>query len=209
MNKSARPRKSPRQARSQVTCDAIVRAAELVLEEQGADALTTTRVAKKAGVSVGSLYQYFPNKDALVAALVERYMLQLREVFMQMLQMASALPLQTLIEGILRMLATTIRAQGRGVHRPLLERYSAIGLARMAEENLERYIEALTSHLAQRPEVRCADLRRACFIMVHGANGIGEAMAVREDTSDDEGIVKDLAHMYVTLLSAPGAQNRP
>lgn len=207
MNKSARPRKSPRQARSQVTCDAIVRAAELVLEEQGADALTTTRVAKKAGVSVGSLYQYFPNKDALVAALVERYMLQLREVFMQMLQMASALPLQTLIEGILRMLATTIRAQGRGVHRPLLERYSAIGLARMAEENLERYIEALTNHLAQRPEVRCADLRRACFIMVHGANGIGEAMAVREDTSDDEGIVKDLTHMYVTLLSAPGAQN--
>jgi AcrR family transcriptional regulator len=209
MNKSARPRKSPRQARSQVTCDAIVRAAELVLEEQGADALTTTRVAKKAGVSVGSLYQYFPNKDALVAALVERYMLQLREVFMQMLQMASALPLQTLIEGILRMLATTIRAQGRGVHRPLLERYSAIGLARMAEENLERYIEALTNHLAQRPEVRCADLRRACFIMVHGANGIGEAMAVREDSSDDEGIVKDLAHMYVTLLSVPGAQNGP
>src|SRR5262245_34802611 len=100
-----RPRKSPTQARSQVTCDAIIRAAELVLEQEGVTALTTTRVAKKAGVSVGSLYQYFPNKGALVAALVERYMTQLREVFLQMLQVASFLPLENLLEGILRMLA--------------------------------------------------------------------------------------------------------
>lgn len=202
MNKSARPRKSPTQARSQVTCDAIVRAAELVLEEHGADALTTTRVAKKAGVSVGSLYQYFPNKEALVAALVERYMLQLREVFTQVLQFGSTLTLETLIEGILRMLAATIRAQGRGVHRPLLDQVSAVGLARMAEANLDWYVEAMSRHLAQRSDVHCADIRRACFIMVHGANGVGEALAVRDDTSDDEAIVKDLTRMYVMLLGS-------
>jgi AcrR family transcriptional regulator len=205
MKKTARPRKTPTQARSQVTCEAIVRAAELVLEEHGADGLTTTRVAKKAGVSVGSLYQYFPHKDALVAALVERYMLQLREAFLQALQLGGALPLDILIEGLLRMLAMTMRAQGRGVHRPLLDQFSAVGLARMAEANLEHYIAALSSHLAQRKDVACRNLQQVSFIMVHAGNGIGAAMAVRDDASQDEAIIKDLARMYLLLLRTPDA----
>ena len=202
MSQSSRPRKSPTQARSQATCDAIVRAAELVLGEHGADGLTTTRVAKKAGVSVGSLYQYFPNKGALVAALIERYMQQLREAFLEVLQAAAALPLEMMIGGILRMLTATVRAQGRGVHRPLLDQFSAVGLARLAETNLERYIDALAAALAARSDVRCTDLRRVSFIMVHSADGMGRALAVREDTSDDEAIIQDVTRMFVTLLRA-------
>lgn len=63
-------RKVARQARSQSTVEAIVLAAARILEREGTSGLTTNHIAETAGVSVGSLYQYFPNKDAIVVALI-------------------------------------------------------------------------------------------------------------------------------------------
>jgi AcrR family transcriptional regulator len=65
-----RPRKAPVQARSAATVEAILEAAAHILESEGFDGYTTNAIAKRAGVSIGSLYQYFPNKDAVTAALV-------------------------------------------------------------------------------------------------------------------------------------------
>ncbi|WP_112198291.1 TetR/AcrR family transcriptional regulator [Rahnella sp. NRRL B-41462] len=67
-------RKKPRQARAQATLNAIFEATIQVLLVDGPYQLTTTRVAERAGVSVGTLYQYFPHKQALFYALNERYM---------------------------------------------------------------------------------------------------------------------------------------
>lgn len=66
------PRKAPLQRRSAATVDAIVEAAARILETEGLDGYTTNAVAERAGVSIGSLYQYFPNRDALTAAVIER-----------------------------------------------------------------------------------------------------------------------------------------
>lgn len=68
------PRKRPRQARAAVTLDAIFEATIQVLIADGPRRLTTTRVAERAGVSVGTMYQYFPHKQALFYALNERYL---------------------------------------------------------------------------------------------------------------------------------------
>jgi AcrR family transcriptional regulator len=68
------PRKSPVQARSTASVDAILEATVQVLLEAGKERLTTTRVASRAGVSVGTLYQYFPNKSALLQAALKRHM---------------------------------------------------------------------------------------------------------------------------------------
>lgn len=67
-------RKRPVQARSAVTLDAIFQASIQVLVAEGLNRLTTTRVAERAGVSVGTMYQYFPHKQALLYALNERYL---------------------------------------------------------------------------------------------------------------------------------------
>ena len=66
-------RKQPVQSRAQATCQAVEEATIQVLLHHGAGALTTTRVAERAGVSVGTLYQYFPNKRALVETVRARY----------------------------------------------------------------------------------------------------------------------------------------
>ena len=65
-------RKSPTQARAAQTVDAIVEAATQILQSDGEEALTTNRIAERAGVSIGSLYQYFADKEAIVEAIAER-----------------------------------------------------------------------------------------------------------------------------------------
>ncbi|WP_370615687.1 TetR/AcrR family transcriptional regulator [Mumia sp. Pv 4-285] len=70
---SLQPRKQPRQARSRATVDRILGSGREVLLRDGYDAFSTNRVAEAAGISPGSLYQYYPNKHAIIAAIVERY----------------------------------------------------------------------------------------------------------------------------------------
>jgi AcrR family transcriptional regulator len=65
-------RKQPRQARAQVTVNAVLEATVQVLERDGVDAATTTRIAEVAGVSIGTLYQYFSHRDAIFNALQDR-----------------------------------------------------------------------------------------------------------------------------------------
>ncbi len=67
-----KPRKSARQARSAATVEVIIEAAARILETGGLPSFTTNAIAERAGVSVGSLYQYFPNKDAITRALIRR-----------------------------------------------------------------------------------------------------------------------------------------
>jgi AcrR family transcriptional regulator len=67
------PRKAPRQSRSASTVEAILGAAARVLERESLAGFNTNRVAEVAGVSIGSLYQYFPNKESLIAALIDRH----------------------------------------------------------------------------------------------------------------------------------------
>lgn len=69
-----KPRKSPVQARSAATVSALHTATIQVLTREGLSRCTTTRVARRAGMSVGSLYQYYPNRDALLVAVLEQHL---------------------------------------------------------------------------------------------------------------------------------------
>ena len=68
------PRKSPRQSRAVVTREAILEAAAHILVQEGGSACSTNRIADRAGVSIGSLYQYYPNKYAVLRELQQREM---------------------------------------------------------------------------------------------------------------------------------------
>lgn len=66
------PRKIPRQERSRVTYEAMLEACALLLREEGYESLTTTHVAERAGVGIGTVYEFFPNKESIVAAVIEQ-----------------------------------------------------------------------------------------------------------------------------------------
>lgn len=72
MSPALKPRKKPSQARSAAVVDAIVEATIRILRQDGWAACTTTRIAALAGVSVGSLYQYFPNRNAIAVAIIRQ-----------------------------------------------------------------------------------------------------------------------------------------
>src|SRR5579863_315821 len=73
------PRKSPVQARSAATVDAVLEATIQVLLQTGKERLTTTKVSRRAGVSVGTLYQYFPNKSAMLKGALKRHLDEVTE----------------------------------------------------------------------------------------------------------------------------------
>jgi AcrR family transcriptional regulator len=94
-------RKTPVQSRSRVTVDAIFEATIQVLLRDGMNGLTTTRVAERAGVSVGTMYQYFPNKQALVYALNERYLDALAERIEAACAVHEGAPLAGMVEALI------------------------------------------------------------------------------------------------------------
>jgi AcrR family transcriptional regulator len=70
---STEPRKRPQQERSRIAVEAILEATTRILTEEGYEKANTNRIAERAGVSIGSLYQYFPNKESLMTALMVQH----------------------------------------------------------------------------------------------------------------------------------------
>jgi AcrR family transcriptional regulator len=118
------PRKKPRQARATVTLDAIFEATIQLLLSDGPHRLTTTRVAERAGVSVGTMYQYFPHKQALIYALNERYLEVLGEKIEATCQAQYGQPIGPMIEALIDTYwrAKTERAEvTRALYRSVVE----------------------------------------------------------------------------------------
>lgn len=97
-----KPRKTPRQGRSRATVEAILEAAARILEAEGLAGLTTNRTADRAGVSIGSLYQYYPSRDAILAELVRRMRLSMSEGLLAAIEEARPLPLEAAVPMLLR-----------------------------------------------------------------------------------------------------------
>ncbi len=115
-------RRTPTQSRSQVTLEVILEAAAQVFSEHGYAAGTTNRIAQRAGVSVGSFYQYFPNKDAVLVALVEsRVNAGMRSVESLL---SDAVGTEVDLEALLRSFVTamvTLHGHEPDLHRVLFE----------------------------------------------------------------------------------------
>ena len=94
-------RRRPRQARAQVTVDAILDATLILLQRLPAKQVTTNRIAERAGVSIGSLYQYFDSKDALFRALLDRRRRQRMAGLLTLVQATRGQPIADIIRAVL------------------------------------------------------------------------------------------------------------
>jgi len=161
-----KPRKHASQDRSRATVDALIEATARILVREGFDQASTNRIAAKAGVSVGSLYQYFPCKEALVAAVMERHNRQLMQVVRNALAEVAALPMQ---EAVRKLLAAAIEAHriDPQLHRVLAEQIPRTGkLENIEAFNRETYAMFRTYLEAHRDEFRAIDPALAAFVCV-------------------------------------------
>jgi AcrR family transcriptional regulator len=167
------PRKAPTQQRSRATVDAIVDATASVLVRDGYDALSTNKVAHEAGVSVGSLYQYFPGKEALVAAVMERHASRMQDDIAERMRSApAAATAEDVATELIRAMLAAQQAEPR-LHRVLVEQVPRIGALRRLHElfgNYERLVEAWLVENAERIEV--TDARMAAFVLVAAVEGL-------------------------------------
>jgi AcrR family transcriptional regulator len=160
-------RKQPTQRRSAATVEAILEAAARILETTGLPGYTTNAVAQRAGVSVGSLYQYFPNRDALTAALIERESATLLEG----VDAAASAP--TCEAGLLGLVRAGVTHQMR---RPALARVLDFEERRLPLDERdarvgERIHDALVRSLGLADAPRLSDPETAArdvFAIVHG-----------------------------------------
>lgn len=150
------PRKPPSQDRAKATVDAILEAAIDLLAARGYARTSTNLIASRAGVSVGSLYQYFPHKDAIVAALFERHALGIEQVVSA--SMADLRRPDVPVRDAFRRMLTGFRALhdanpklARAVDPELDGRRQIADVVRRREE---RFREDLTEVLATRSDVR-------------------------------------------------------
>lgn len=161
-----KPRKAATQSRSRATVDALVEATARILVREGFDKASTNRIAEAAGVSVGSLYQYFPGKEALVAAVMERHQQEIMQEVRGGLAELFALPVERAMRELVAIAVKAHRVDP-ALHRVLTEQIPRVGKLQQREAfdrgNFALFRTYLERH---RDELHVRDLDLATFVCV-------------------------------------------
>lgn len=183
-----RPRKQPRQSRSRETVQVILRAAAQVFSTRGYAATTTNHIAARAGVSIGSLYEYFPGKDALLVALLEEHLAEgeaiLGEVWSNI---DSCSDVREVVRRFARAMFD-VHARNRALHRLLFEeaplpRRTRQRLARIEQEvaaRVEAYLRAHPGSTRRDPALAAAVVVQCIEALTHRLVVHGDNDAVTE-----------------------------
>lgn len=206
------PRKTPRQARSTATVDAIRTATVQVLLADGAARLTTTRVAARAGVSVGTMYQYYPHKQALLFAVVERKLEAVETAMLGAAEELTGCDLRAVAHGLADawLNAKTADVEASRAIYGIAAGFDVATRILQGAERLRRAIERL---LATAPDARFADVDGAAFMLA--ALLAGSTRTVLEHGASE----RDLAclrrelpracHAYLDAAKLDGGDARP
>ena len=198
------PRKQASQARSRATVDALVEATARILVRESFDRASTNRIAEEAGVSIGSLYQYFPSKEALVAAVMDRHNRELTQVARRALAEVSALPLERAVRKLVTMAIEAHRLDPK-LHRVLAEQIPRTGRLKEVEAfNRENYALFRTYLERHRDQIRAVDQELAAFVCVTSIEALTHtAVLHHSEMLSDEGIgplVDEATRLIVTYL---------
>jgi len=165
-------KRAPRQTRARQTVQRIVDATRELVLEVGVDGVTTNRVAERAGVNIGSLYQYFPNKQALLGALLQSYWNELSRLLNDLLEQIGDVS----IEESTRLWATAAVARFRESDALMAELLRSQGQLASLPEGREfehRMMDAMRRFLLrQRDRLRVPDLERAIYVAFAACNAV-------------------------------------
>jgi AcrR family transcriptional regulator len=159
--------------------EALLEATARILVREGYDRASTNRIATLAGVSVGSLYQYFPNKESLVTALVARHTREMLQLLQVAMEEVATLDLKSALRELIRAMIEAHRVDPV-LHRVFDEQVPRMG--QLAEiEAIERETFALVRNYleARRDEIAVADLDTATFICVTTVETLTHEFVIR------------------------------
>jgi AcrR family transcriptional regulator len=169
------PRKSPVQARSTASVDAILDATIQVLLHIGKERLTTTRVALRAGVSVGTLYQYFPNKSALLQAVLRRHLAAVAQAVEDVCKQQKGQSLRQMATALVTEFLTAKMKDTR-TSAALYSVSSDVDGARIAKEMGARFNKAIVRMLETASEPLVTDPQLVASTLQAAMVGVSRAM---------------------------------
>ncbi|MFE5295827.1 TetR/AcrR family transcriptional regulator [Streptomyces sp. NPDC056632] len=191
---TARVRRRPQQARSRARVEAILGAADRILSDEGYEALTMRRIAEAAGVPVGSIYQFYPDKSAVVDALGQRYLEAFEAAIDELVARALAGELTDLVGTMVDVYAELFRSQ-RGGMTLWAGRHLSPELARADEASnalIADGLRRIMEHLTGAPGGEQA--RRASRVVVWAANAVLHEVYKGHGEPDPEAL-DELKHM--------------
>jgi AcrR family transcriptional regulator len=195
------PRKTASQQRSRATVDALVEATARVLVDEGYERASTNRIAAVAGVSIGSLYQYFPSKEALVAALIDRHMAHMTALLEASIDSVrgASLPVatRTLVDVMI-----AAHAHNPKLHKVVAEQVPRVGRLNRSHDIERQMAERIHAVLSsRRGEIRPENLDLAVFLIVSVVESLTHRATVDNagafDTEELACEVTDLVLRYV------------
>lgn len=196
-------RRSPRQARSQLKVELMLEAAIQLLDQGEITALTTNAVAAKAGVSIGTLYQYFKDKQALLDALVARELGSMSEQVMAALQRATPDQPGARIRQVVRTVTSAYGGRSR-VHRLLMEYELTQGTSGRTSPMLQGLTQFFTTQGVSAPGLPSRQLTLAqAFTLTHAIGGVLRALAASAEpppVQEVEDAVVQMALAYVAAM---------
>ncbi len=200
---STLPRKSASQERSRLMVETLLDATARVLTQEGYDRASTNRIAAVAGVSVGSLYQYFPNKEALTAALIARHVREMMDLIKEAISDMGAHDLESSMRRLIRAMIDAHRVDP-ALHRVFDEQIPRMG-SLVEIESVEREgFDLVKGYLERhRDEIRVRDLDMATSICITTVEALThEVITRREDPSDGwtEDFVGEVTRLIVGYL---------
>lgn len=173
------PRKSASQERSRHTVTTLLDATTRVLVKEGYDRASTNRIAAVAGVSIGSLYQYFPSKEALVAAVRERHQLEVLRLMRNALSKVAGRPIAAAAREFVSVAIEAHRVHPH-LHRVLAEQVPRMGRpAEIEAINQEVYGLVQSYCEAHREEIDVTDLELAVFICFTAVDALTHAAVLQ------------------------------
>jgi AcrR family transcriptional regulator len=198
----SQPKRTPRQERSRSTVEFILEAAAQIMARDGTLRLTTNRIAETAGVAVASLYQYFPNKEAIVSALFEQELAEERaEVAKRTGELRGRSIRETIRVGIESVIA--LHARRPKLVKSILELLPLLGRAEALSGARQQVIELVRDTLrarhAELRAARAADIR--AFVIVQAVEGVIHAAAAeRPEYLTDPEFGRELVEMIDRFL---------
>ena len=199
-----RPRKAPKQARARETIEAILTATAHILVREGFEAASTNRIAEEAGVSIGSLYQYFPNKESLVAVLMERHVAQMHAIFEAALPRWRSLPPRMVIHEMVEAMVRAHAVEPK-LHRVLMEQIPRIGRLDRLSDVERRFEERAKAYLElHRAEIGPRNLELAAFIVIQCVEALTHAAVLYQPERLRTGEFVDEVTELVTRYLARG-----
>jgi len=198
-------RKVPEQARSRETVEAILGATAKLCVRDGVEKASTNRIAEAAGVSIGSLYQYFPSKEAVLAALLERHENRMLRVISSHLVDLDVEDLPRLARGLVAAVLDAHRVEP-GLHRVLLEQLPTTG-PRVVDRAIEDLIK--NALLRRRSDVLIRDLEVGAFLLVASVEAAcHQAVHDRPELLESDAFLDELTDMVVRYALKPKRRGR-